>query len=37
MRNRIAHGYFGLDFEIVWDTVTLSIPDLLANLPKAAQ
>ena len=34
MRNRIAHGYYGLDFEVVWDTVRESIPDLLAKLPQ---
>jgi len=33
MRNRIAHGYYGLDFEVVWDTVQSSIPELLAALP----
>jgi uncharacterized protein with HEPN domain len=33
MRNRIAHGYYGLDFEVVWDTITTSIPELLAKLP----
>jgi uncharacterized protein with HEPN domain len=33
MRDRIAHGYFGLDFEVVWDTVQTSIPELLARLP----
>ena len=34
MRNRIAHGYYGLDFELVWDTVQRSIPELLAVLSK---
>ena len=33
MRNRIAHGYYGLDFEVVWDTLNQSIPELLAALP----
>ena len=33
MRNRIAHGYHGLDFEVVWDTLLTSIPELLAKLP----
>ena len=32
MRNRIAHGYFDTDLEIVWDTVQLALPDLLARL-----
>lgn len=28
MRNRIAHGYFEIDLDIVWDTVTTALPDL---------
>lgn len=28
MRNRMAHGYFEIDLDIVWDTVQLSLPDL---------
>jgi uncharacterized protein with HEPN domain len=32
MRNRMAHGYFELDLEIVWDTVQAAIPDLETNL-----
>ena len=33
MRNRIAHNYYALDFEVIWDTVRTSIPELLASLP----
>lgn len=33
MRNRIAHGYFEVDFEMVWDTVTKALPALLVQLP----
>ena len=33
MRNRIAHGYTDLDFHVVWETVTTSLPDLLKALP----
>ncbi|MBS0583026.1 MAG: DUF86 domain-containing protein [Proteobacteria bacterium] len=32
MRNRIAHGYFEIDFRIVWDTVRADIPDLLRRI-----
>ena len=28
MRNRMAHGYFDTDFEIVWDTVKTHLPVL---------
>ena len=33
MRNRIALGYTDLDFHVVWETVTTSLPDLLEALP----
>ena len=33
MRNRIAHGYFDIDLEVVWDTVLTALPDLLKSLP----
>lgn len=36
MRNRMAHGYFELDMEIVWDTVQTAIPDLESNLRSIA-
>jgi uncharacterized protein with HEPN domain len=32
MRNRIAHGYFEIDFEVVWETVSLSLPPLIDAL-----
>jgi uncharacterized protein with HEPN domain len=32
MRNRIAHGYFEIDLELVWDTVQTALPALLAQL-----
>ncbi len=33
MRNRIAHGYFELDMEIVFETARLDLPGLYASLP----
>lgn len=33
MRNRIAHGYFDINLEVVWDTVQTALPALLAQLP----
>lgn len=33
MRNRIAHGYFDINLDIVWDTVKTALPHLLAQLP----
>lgn len=32
MRNRIAHGYFEINLEVVWDTVKIALPDLLQQL-----
>lgn len=32
MRNRMAHGYFELDLDVVWDTIETAIPDLETKL-----
>lgn len=32
MRNRIAHGYFDINLNLVWDTVGTALPALLAQL-----
>lgn len=32
MRNRIAHGYFDINLDVVWDTLTLALPQLQAAL-----
>ena len=29
MRDKIIHGYFGIDNEIVWKTITDDIPDTM--------
>ncbi len=36
MRNRIGHGYFDMDLDVVWDTVKIALPDLLKALPSNA-
>ncbi len=33
MRNRIAHGYFDINLEVVWETVQSALPALLRQLP----
>ena len=33
MRNRIAHGYFEIDLDTVWETVRTALPELVAQLP----
>ena len=32
MRNRIAHGYFDINLDVVWDTVQTALPNLLERL-----
>lgn len=32
MRNRVVHGYFEVDLDLLWDVVTLDIPKLRAQL-----
>ena len=32
MRNRIAHGYFDINLDVVWDTVQTALPQLLEQL-----
>ena len=33
MRNRIAHGYFEINLDVVWDTVQTALLQLLKQLP----
>ena len=33
MRNRIAHGYFDINLDLVWDTVQTALPELLRQWP----
>jgi uncharacterized protein with HEPN domain len=37
MRNRIAHGYFDINLDVVWDTVQTALPALLAQLPDGSR
>jgi uncharacterized protein with HEPN domain len=32
MRDRIAHGYFDIDYDIIWDTAKSKLPDLIVRL-----
>ena len=34
MRNRIAHAYFGIDLDVVWQTVMEDLPLLIIELEK---
>jgi uncharacterized protein with HEPN domain len=32
MRDRLIHGYFGVDYELVWDVVVRKVPQLRVQL-----
>lgn len=34
MRNRVAHGYFKVDYELVWKTIYADLPDLRAQVAR---
>lgn len=34
MRNRIAHGYYDIDLDTVWETISSALPDLIAALER---
>ena len=37
MRNRMAHGYFDINLDVVWETAQESLPELLKQLPAVHQ
>jgi len=37
MRNRLIHGYDEVDYSILWDALTLNLPELLAQLERAKE
>ena len=37
MRDRLIHGYFGVDYEIVWDVVTRKVPKLTDQIDQILQ
>jgi len=37
MRDRLIHGYFGVDVEIVWETATRLIPELRPRLAQVLE
>jgi len=32
MRDRLIHGYFGVDYHLVWDTIQTKVPELKATI-----
>lgn len=37
MRNRVAHGYFKVDLELVWETTQHDLPALAAEIERLLQ
>jgi uncharacterized protein with HEPN domain len=37
MRNRVTHGYFDIDINVVWDTTKTALPDLVLQLERPRQ
>lgn len=37
MRNRLAHGYFDINLDIVWETVKQALPQLVIRLRQIQQ
>jgi uncharacterized protein with HEPN domain len=37
MRNRVTHGYFDIDLNVVWDTTKTALPDLVLQLERPRQ
>lgn len=35
MRNRIAHGYCDINLDVVWETVSVALPELVKQLTAA--
>lgn len=34
LRNKVSHGYFGIDYEIIWDLVSNYIPENITQIEK---
>ena len=37
MRNRLVHAYFGINYDIVWQTVSESLPFLQVELERTIE
>jgi uncharacterized protein with HEPN domain len=37
MRNRLIHGYFEVNHDLVWETVSTELPPLVAQLGQAIE
>ncbi len=37
MKDRLIHGYFGIDYDIVWDVIINKVPDLQQDIEEILQ
>jgi uncharacterized protein with HEPN domain len=37
MRNRVSHGYFDIDLDVVWNTVMRDLPKLQESLTESVR
>jgi len=37
MRDRLIHGYFGIDYELVWDAIKVEIPRIKPELEMTSE
>jgi uncharacterized protein with HEPN domain len=37
MRNRLVRAYFGIDFEVIWQTIQQDLPPLIQSLERVLQ
>ena len=37
MRNHTVHGYFSIDYDLVWDAISDAMPSLIARLPSVRE
>jgi uncharacterized protein with HEPN domain len=37
LRDIVAHGYFGIDYEILWDIIQNKIPDLVLKIQEVIE
>jgi uncharacterized protein with HEPN domain len=37
MRDRLIHGYFGVDYDLVWDVVCVKVPELQKEISRIVE
>ena len=37
LRDRLVHGYFGVDYDLVWDVITTKVPRLQRDIERVLE